>query len=217
MKKIIVFIIVLLSINSLLAQECKCEKNHCTNDLKPYSLYDLGKGNKIALCGYANEDDTFSGFVLTDCNSKTNFNFWEDTERCSVEQDIDTLVVQEFAFLPIDKDEYQIVVWHIYKYWYNNKELQQQTFLNPNFPKYNQKQIEDIIKQYQNYKNKLDDKSMILVNKLFVCVISGSEEARKLFEEFFTIHNGLDGAFYEEYHLLENLLIEWNLRTNYKQ
>ena len=210
MNKIIVFITILLTINDLLAQECKCEKNDYTNDLKPYSLYDLSNGNNIALCGYANEDDTFSEFVLTDCNSKTNFNFWGAMKRCSVEQEIDTLIVKEFAFLPIDKDEYQIVVWHVYKYWFNDdKQIQQKTYLNPNFPKYNQKQIDDIIKRYQNSNNKLNDNCIILANKLFISAISGSQEARKYFLEFPIKYKGLDGAFLEDYKELDAMLGIW--------
>lgn len=210
MKKIMFFIVVLLFANSLIAQECKCQKNDYTNDLKPYSLYDLGKGNKIALCGYVNDDNTFSEFVLTDCNSKTNINSWRAIETCSVELDIDTLIVNEFAFLPVDNDEYQIVVWYIYKYSYNEKnEIQQKSFLNPNLPKYNQKQIEDVIKRYQNASNKLDDNCMILANKLFIGAISGNLEAKKYFLEFPNKYKGLDGALSEEYHDLEAMLGVW--------
>lgn len=210
MKKIIVFIVALFSINSLIAQECICQKNDYINDINPYSFYDLGKGNKIALCGEANEDDTFSEFVLTDCNSKTNFNFWGAMKRCSVEQEIDTLIIKEFAFLPIDKDEYQIVVWYVYKYWFNDdKQIQQKTFLSPNFPKYNQKQIDDIIKRYQNSGKIINDNCIILANKLFISAISGSQEARKYFLEFPIKFKGLDGAFLEDYKELDAMLGIW--------
>lgn len=208
MKKVIFLIVVLFSANNLIAQDCKCPKNDL-GAIKNDTIYKFPKGNSIALCGYRNEDQTFSEFVLTSCRSKRILETWGALETCKVYQKNGKLIVEELTFHPVYSDEYNPFTWKYIELSFEKKIIITKKYLNPYFPKYNEQEIAKVLNTYETSPAIIDDNCMILANKLFISAISGSLEAKKYFLEFPNKYKGIDGAFSEEYHDIELMLGVW--------
>ena len=208
MKKIIVFIITLLTLNGTFAQDCKCPKNDLGAN-KIDTIYKFSNENSIALCGYRNEDETFSEFLLADCKNNKVLDYWGAVQTCKIYQKENKLIVEELVALPINSNNYEDVTWRFVEFYSENNIFKSKNTINKNLPKYSQKQIDGIIKQYETSDNKLNDNCIVLANKLFISAISGSQKAKQCFLEFPTKFKGLDGALSEEYHDLESMLSAW--------
>lgn len=208
MTKNLFTILFLFVFNFFYSQDCKCPKNDYTGT-ETDTIYNFSKGEKIGLCGYRNDDKTFSEFVLVDCKNKKIINFWGAVETCNIYLKKDILLIEELVAIPIKSKEYEIAVWSFFEICFSDNKLKTKKYLNKNFPKYNSKKIEEILNEYENQKKVIDDETMILINKLFICSISGSEKAKNHFKNIDSEYKYLDGAFREEYNDLKNMLSEW--------
>jgi hypothetical protein len=82
--------------------------------------------------------------------------------------------------------------------------------VNRQIRKYNQDEIQTVLKVYETAKSGLDDNKMEIANKLFIATISGDKKARQYFKEFNNKFVTLDGAFKEEYSDLTVMLELWD-------
>ena len=208
MKKNIFTLLLLFTFNSFYSQNCKCPENKLTGT-ESDTIYSFPKGEKIALCGYRNDDGTFSEFVLVNCKNKKIINSWGADKNCKVYLKKDILCVGEIISIPIKSNEYKKFTWSIFEIYFFDNNLKTKKYLNKNFLKYNPKKIAEIIKEYENQKKVSNIQTMILINKLFVCSISGSKKAKNYFNNVISEYKFLDGAFKEEYNELKNMLAEW--------
>ncbi len=208
MKKNIFTILLLLVFNIFYSQDCKCPKNDYAGT-ETDTIYNFSKGKKIALCGYRNDDETFSEFVLVNCQNKKIINSWGALETCKINLKNEVLYINELVEIPIKSNEYEKITWSFFEIYFSDNNLKTKKYLNKDFPNYNPKKIEEIIKKYENQKKVINNQTMILINKLFICSISGSKKAKKYFNNVLSEYKFLDSAFKEEYNELKNMLSEW--------
>jgi hypothetical protein len=208
MKKNLFTILLILVFNIFYSQECKCpENNYAGTDTD--TIYTFPKGEKIALCGYRNEDRTFSEFVLVDCNNKKIINSWGATKTCKIYLKKDVLYVEELITIPVKSKKYETISWSFFEMYFSSNNLKTKKHFNENFPKYNSKKIKEVLKEYENQKKVINDKTMFLINNLFICSVSGNKKAKKYFNNVLSEYKSLDGAFKEEYDELKNMLSKW--------
>ncbi|WP_438967240.1 hypothetical protein [Flavobacterium sp.] len=191
--------------------ECKCAENKFTGT-KSDTIYNLSNGKSIALCGYRNTENkpvNFSEFVLSVCGQNEVIEFWNATETCNLKVNKDTLYVEELINLPTEKNrKYITTVWNINKIYFENEDVKKTNSLNKKIRKYSKEEILTTLKEYENADQELNEDKMVLVNRLFISIISKNNKAREYFYEFGDKYK-LDGAFSEEYSDLKAMLKLW--------
>lgn len=194
--------------------DCKCPENKFTS-VKADTVFTLTNNRQIALCGYRNNDNTFSEFILSDCDEKTVINFWDALTVCDVRTDNDTLMVKKIIQLPVGKQKaFEPIVWTIEKLYFDEGEIKRSLIINPEFPKYTTQETDLIIKEYETQKLEKNENSIKLAYYLFTAAISGSETAKQYFYEFPQKVKLPDGAYSEEYNDLKNRMQEFeNLKS----
>lgn len=192
---------------------CDCPKTQYAGT-KPDTTFHLSDGKAIVLCGYKNPDSkpaTFSEFVLSVCGQDTIIDFWGAVLTCRLKVSKDTLLVDQLQNLPTGKNfKYQETVWATEKIHFSGQKLVRKLMVNRQIRKYNQDEIQTVLKNYETAKPELDDSTMEIANKLFIATISGDKKARQYFKEFNNKFATLDGAFKEEYNDLTAMLEQWD-------
>ena len=192
---------------------CHCPKTQYAGT-KADTTFTLSKGKRIALCGYKNpksKPTTFSEFVLAVCGQDTIIDFWGAVLTCRLKVDKDTLLIDELQNLPTGKNfKYQETVWTTEKIYFRGERIVRKLAVNKQIRKYNQNEIQLVLRTYERAKPGLDDDKMELANKLFIATISGNKKARQYFNEFKNKFGELDGAFSEEYSDLTAMLQLWD-------
>jgi hypothetical protein len=125
------------------------------------------------------------------------------------------LFVSELKNLPTGKNfKYQETVWTTEKIFFNGQKVVRKLFVNRQIKKYNQDEIQTVLKAYETAKSGLDECKMEIANRLFIATISGDKKARQYFKEFKNKFGTLDGAFAEEYSDLIAMLDLWDKKNN---
>ncbi|MFN5416524.1 MAG: hypothetical protein ACK5B9_05665 [Flavobacteriia bacterium] len=190
---------------------CNCPKNEFSLT-KSDTIFLLSNNKKIALCGYRNPDSNsvnYSEFVLSVCGEDKIIDYWDATQTCFLRINSDTLIVENLIHLPSGKGRiYETVTWAYDKIFFIQNKVVKLFSANDNIRKYNKNEIQSTLKEFENADGKLDDSKIELANRLFMCVISGNQIAKKYFKEFKTKFV-LDGAFAEEYKELEAMIQLW--------
>ncbi|MFD2966428.1 hypothetical protein [Sphingobacterium bambusae] len=192
---------------------CHCPENKFAST-EADTVFRFSSHEGIALCGYRLQDEgqmLFSEFVLTVCGTDTIIDFWDALELCDVSLEDDTLYVNHITSLPTG-DNFALVpqIFLIERMYFLNGKLLRTKDVNRTVSTYEPAQIEQVLTAYRQIDSRLDDKTMLLANMLYVATISGSEEARRYFSEFDNRFEELDGAYAEEYHFLQRLLQAWD-------
>lgn len=195
------------------SEYCDCPKTQYAGT-KADATYHFSSGKTIVLCGYKNPESkptTYSEFILSVCGQDTIIDFWGAILTCRLNISNDTLLVDELHFLPTGKSlEFQETVWLTEKIYFNEQTIVRDFVINREIRKYNQEEIQIVLKTYETAKLGLDDKKMKIANYLFIATISGDKKARKYFKEFKNKFGTLDGAFAEEYSDLTAMLELWD-------
>ena len=201
-----------LAVLKVTNEDCKCGENDITGT-KTDTVYKLSNGKRIALCGYRNIENkpiNFSEFVLSVCGEKNIIDFWDATQTCNLRTKNDTLIVEEIIDLPTKKDRnYETNIWLIVKIYFENNKVIKKHFINKNIKRYSEKEIAKTLNEYENADEKIDDRKMELLNRLFISTISENKKAREYFYKFKDKYK-IDGAFSEEYNDLKAMLEVWD-------
>jgi hypothetical protein len=194
---------------------CDCPKTQYAGT-KADTTFHLSNGKTIVLCGYKNPDSkptTFSEFILAVCGQDTIIDFWSAVLTCRLKVSKDTLLVDDLKNLPTGKNfKYQETVWTTEKLYFRGQKTVRKLVVNRQIRKYNQDEIQTVLKIYETEKQGLDDSKMEIANKLFIATISGDKKARQYFKEFENKFGTFDGAFAEEYCDLTAMLELWDRR-----
>lgn len=192
---------------------CNCPKTQFAGT-KADTTFHLSNGKTIVLCGYKNpysKPTTFSEFILAVCGQDTIIDFWGAVLTCQLKVNKDTLEVDQLQNLPTGTNfKFQKTVWTTEKLYFSGQEIVRRLVVNRQIRKYNQDEIQSILKSYETAKPGLDDSKMEIANKLFIATISGDKKARQYFKEFKSKFGTLDGAFAEEYNDLAEMLELWD-------
>jgi hypothetical protein len=213
----ITIILTFLTLTSVYGQtkrtSCDCPKTKFAGT-KADTTFQLSNGKTIVLCGYKNPDSnptTFSEFILSVCGQDTIIDFWGAVLTCRLKINKDTLLVDELQNLPIGKNfQFQETVWTTEKIYFSGQKTVRKLVVTRQIRKYNQDEIQSVLKTYETAKPGLDDRKMEIANKLFIAIISGDKKARLYFKEFENEFGTLDGAFAEEYSDLTAMLELWD-------
>lgn len=137
--------------------------------------------------------------MLAECGSDIIIGYWDATITAQIKANKDTLLIEQIWNLPTGENfEYQPTVYlidHIYKI--GNKTVVGST-QNNNLQKYTPAEIQQVLEEYKELSDELQDDTMEMANKLFIAAISGSKKAHDYFIDFDKKFM-LDGAFAEEY------------------
>ena len=217
----LIFILTVLALTNVLGQDnkviCDCPKTQFAGTRADTTFY-LSNGKTIVLCGYKNPESkptTFSEFILAVCGQDTIIDFWGAVQTCRLNVNKDTLFVSELKNLPTGKNfKYQETVWTTEKIFFNGQKVVRKLFVNRQIKKYNQDEIQTVLKAYETAKSGLDECKMEIANRLFIATISGDKKARQYFKEFKNKFGTLDGAFAEEYSDLIAMLDLWDKKNN---
>jgi hypothetical protein len=202
-----------LAINSLgqnLDKDCNCPPNKFAGT-RPEAIFTLRNG-RIALCGYVENKDSerlFSEFVLAVCGQNNVIDFWDALTVCRIATNKDTLRIEELKNLPTGDDlKFVSTVWRIEKIYFRDGQVERSAGLNRKIRKYSQREINNVLTEYERLSKKLTYDNMDLVYRLFMATISGNKTARKYLTDK-TRFETLDGAFQEEYEELISMLKSW--------
>ena len=210
-------ILIVLTFNSAFGQtqnvSCKCPKTQFAST-KADTAFHFSNGKTIVLCGYKNTDSkptTFSEFVLAVCGQDTIIDFWGAVLTCRLKLKKDTLLVDQLQNLSTGENfKNQENVWATEKIYFSGQKVVRKVVVNRQIRKYNQTEIQTVLKTYETAKPGLDDSKMEIANKLFISTISDDKKARQYFKEFKTKYGILDGAFQEKYIELTKMLELWD-------
>lgn len=213
----ITIILTFLTLTSVYGQtkkvSCDCPKTQYAGT-KADTTFQLSNGKTIVLCGYKNPDSkptTFSEFVLSVCGQDTIIDFWGAVLSCRLKVNKNALLVDELKNLPTGANlKYQETVWTTEKIYFSGQKVVRKLVVNRQIRKYNQDEIQSVLKSYEKAKPGLDDSKMEIANKLFIATISGDNKARQYFKEYKGKFGTLDGAFAEEYSDLTAMLELWD-------
>lgn len=216
MLRLIIFMTSLTGLFSACVQptaECNCPENQYT-DSERDTLFSLSDGERIALCGYQLPDAKprlYSEFILTRCATDEIIDFWDATRTCRLEVDNDSLKVYELAYFAIgDSLKLREATWTTERLFYQDNELIRKLNVNRDLGSYTLNEIQQVLNEYETSDSELTEAKMELLNRLFMASISGSDEARRYFEEFRDKFNVPDGANSQEYRNLEEMLTLWD-------
>ncbi len=191
---------------------CLCPESTLA-DSKVDTVFKLCNNREIALCGSRSNDSTppiFSEFVLSECGSDSIIDFWGATENCRLDIDNDTLQVHTLVNLPTGKNfNFQMTVWTTEMIFYYKDRLLRQLLVNRQIHKYNNDEINILLRNYETTEKKISDTTMELTCKLLIAALSGSKTAEKYFRESKTIYGALDGGYSEEYSDMVAMLDLW--------
>lgn len=210
-------ILTFVTLTSLYSQKyetsCLCPKTEFAGT-KADSTFHLSNGKTIVLCGYKNPDTnptTFSEFILAVCGQDTIIDFWSAVLTCRLKVNNDTLLVDQLQNLPTGNNfKFQETIWTTEKIYFSGQKVVRKMELNKDIRKYNQEEIQSVLKTYETANKSLDDGKMEIANKLFIATISGDKKARQYFIEFENKFEILDGAYKEEYNDLKSMLKLWD-------
>jgi hypothetical protein len=210
-------ILTFVTLTSLYSQKsetsCLCPKTEFAGK-KADSTFHLSNGKTIVLCGYKNPDTnptTFSEFILAVCGQDTIIDFWSAVLTCRLKVKNDTLLVDQLQNLPTGNNfKFQETIWTTEKIYFSGQKVVRKMELNKDIRKYNQEEIQSVLKTYETANKSLDDGKMEIANKLFIATISGDKKARQYFIEFENKFEILDGAYKEEYNDLKSMLKLWD-------
>ena len=213
----ITIILTFLTLASVYGQKkktsCDCPKTQFAGTKADTTFY-LSNGRTIVLCGYKNSDSkptTFSEFVLTVCGQDTIIDFWGAVQTCRLKVNKDTLLVDQLQNWPTGTNfKFQETVWTTEKIYFSGQKIVRKRVVNRRIRKYNQNEIQSVLKTFETATPGLDDSKMEIANKLFIATISGDKKARQYFKEFKNKFGTLDGAFAEEYSDVTAMLELWD-------
>lgn len=192
---------------------CYCPKTQFAGT-KADTTFQFSNGKTIVLCGYKNPDSkptTFSEFILSVCGQDTIIDFWGAVLTCRLKFSKDTLLVDQLQNLPTGTNfKFQETTWTTEKIYFSGEIIVSKLAVNRQIRKYNQNEIQTVLKTYETAKPGLDDSKMEIANKLFVATISDDKKARQYFKEFNIKFGILDGAYKEEYSDLTAMLELWD-------
>ena len=217
MKRILLITFTFLTLNLTHSQlnnkSCECVKNTYTNE-KVDTVFHFTNGKNIVLCGFRNDENdiiNYSEFALYMCGDKEIINFWDAIQTCNIELNNDTLYVEELVKLPNGKNfKFEDNIWQINKYYFSEGDLKMTSSINKKIKKYDNNEINIVIKEFESTKKGLDDNIMVLANKLLICSISENRIAKQYLNDLETKFGTLDGAYKEEYYDLKAMLENWN-------
>lgn len=213
----ITIILTFLTLASVYGQtngtSCDCPKTQFAGT-KADTTFHLSNGKTIVLCGYKNPDSkrtTYSEFILSVCGQDTIIDFWGAELSCQLRVSKDTLLVDQLYNLPTGKDfKFQESTWTTEKIYFSGEKIVRKLEVNRQIRKYNQNEIQAVLKTFETAKSGLDDSKMEIANQLFIATISGDKKARQYFKEFNSKFGILDGAYKEEYSELTAMLELWD-------
>ena len=198
--------------------KCNCPANQFSSYTNPDTIFHFRSGNSIVLCG-SKDTETVKGktfyteFVLAVCGQKSVIDFWGAIDNYKLLLKNDTLFVEQLKMLPIGKNfNYIQSVWMIDKLFFINNKVVRKSSPNKNIRKYNHKEIEFVLNEYQTIKTKNSEKGEYIFDKLFIATISGSPEARKYFINFKSKFSHLGDHFDEEFDIGQEMLKQWDAR-----
>jgi hypothetical protein len=173
---------------------------------KANRIFDLGNGQSIALCGYAEKKlirgkTLYSEFVLSACGSADAIGVWGALETCNIETANDTLLVNILKLLPATpKATETYFTWTTERFYYTQMKLKRTITINPELPKYSPTQIGVVLSLYDQHNvNDNSDAVAELADKLLLCALSGSKQAENDLRNFSKKFKNLDGATAESY------------------
>lgn len=199
------------------AVSCNCPQNDYLKT-KTDTIFQLSNGKMIALCGYKNPDTkpvTYSEFILGECGQDTIIGFWDAMVECRLRVEKENLLITHLVNLPVGINfEYQDTEWKTQKLNFGRERIDSTLIVNRGIRKYTQDEIKSVLKSYKinAAKRELSEDVMVIVNELFVAILSGNKTARKYFKAFATDFGEVDGSYGEEYDDLVGMLLEWDSR-----
>lgn len=219
MRQLVTIILIYFTLTSVNAQikneSCDCPETPYAGT-KADTTFHLSNGKTIVLCGYKDTDiqpTAFSEFILSVCGQDTIIDFWGAVLTCRLKVNKDTLLVDELQNLPTGMNfKYQETVWTTDKIYFSDQKIVRKLLVNRQIRKYDQDEIQSVLKSYKTAKSGLDDEKMVIANKLFIATISGNKKARRYFKEFKNKFGTLDGAYSEEYSDLTAMLELWDTK-----
>lgn len=214
MKKLL--FIFACSTQLLFAQNAPC---NCPGDIAPGTppetpkeTFTFSTGQKIVLCGYEEEGETrpvYSEFTLQECGSFDVIDFWGAVFTGSISFNKDIISIKELKNLPTGKGRaFTDTHWSTETLQYTNGKLVRSYSINRTIRKYDKAEIAQTLKEYEAGSTNYNDDVEVLMYRLFLAAISGSDKARGYFNDFagFT---PLDGGVLEEYKDLAAMLGQW--------
>ena len=154
----------------------------------PDKVFYLSDGKQIGLCGdfeKVDQDTVYSEVILYHCGNEGFFRGWDGIKTCKINQDKDTIVVQQLVALPIGKNmEIVSTSFRIQKYYYRGSKFLVRSVYRTDLTKYTSSQIGEVLDQYSKLTPGDYNAILLVKRRLFWAYISGSAEAGSYLNTF---------------------------------
>src|SRR5215203_4106209 len=92
---ITLFLPYFISAQAVNSKDCNCSRSeYMTEGSALHKIFHFSNGKTVAICGYKNDDSSFSDFVLNDCLANSSIRFYGAVERCNIHFVNDTLIIE---------------------------------------------------------------------------------------------------------------------------
>ena len=204
MKTLITILFTLFVFSSLVGQNCNCPTNNISGADKPSKVFKFSNGKTLGLCGGSetkNKEKVYSEFIIFKCGLDTSILEFDGTQSCTVEQNKDTLIIQEFYNIANNKNlTLKWTKFYVTKLYWKSKKLIRESYYKKDLTKYTSVEIENVLKEFKASNKRFSgDKILLLGHRLFWAYVSDSKLAGQYLEKLEDKFGGFDGAIAEEY------------------
>jgi hypothetical protein len=195
-------------------KDCNCSRSKYTTEGSAlHKIFHFSNGKTVAICGYKDNDATFSEFVLYDCLANSTIRFYNAAERCRIRFANDTLTIENIEPLAIGSGyRFSDAIWLTEQYYFKNNVPQVQQSINKTWF-YTPAQVQSALSAFEHttWKTQIgsseaeDENMMNLAGRLMIAAISGDIQAKQYFIEFKDRFKP-DGAYAEWYDTMEKMI-----------
>jgi hypothetical protein len=203
MRVLIILLITQLYFYNLTAQNCDCPAiNNISGLSKPSKLFKFLNGKTLGLCGNAeikSKEKIYSECVIYQCKADTPLFVISALQSCTIEQQKDTLIIEEYYYLPIGKNfTNNPTKFYVAKLYFEASNWVTKNYFKKNVRKYSNSEIQNVLLRYDNTKKVYNsDKVLVIADQLFWAYVSGSKKAEDNLKNLYKKFGPFDGAVSE--------------------
>ncbi len=187
----------------ILADNCGCPESYNGVNSKKFLF---SNGRSIVVCGdteMLGKKNTYTEFALFQCGHIKSLENWGAIKHCYVQQQDDTLIIEELFDLPIGEGSQEIYApFFVTEFFYENGQLIKINTLSKRLPYYTEAKKIDAFKKYRELKKGNYENTISIANMLFWAFVSGNTFAENYFVNVEQKFGPFDGVVAEEWNWL---------------
>ena len=210
-------ILLILSSNYAMSQECNCPPQYKTADSdKATEIFIFSNKEKIEICGYTDhiKNDTFyQEAALYICGRDAVIKEWGALQPFKIRRIADTVFADDLFWLPVGYNFADTMIpFYTHKFYFENITLKEEQFFRTDQKKYTKKQIADVFEKYNKLKKGNDEHTTDVAGMLLWAYVSGSKQAELYLNSIQDKLGPFDGVVAEEWNTIYRTYQQWKNR-----